>query len=643
MAESNNGFPADISGLGKPLQACLGVFFQLAVCIAYVVCSFVLPPWVSFLSEAAHFATFHAIVWFAVAAAYLAIKASLPSPRSPICRIFPVSVPLSESIIALSTIVNAALLIVVGVESWLRTQIDEQFTILGIVQAIAAFECGCAVLVGLVLTARVITYLKAAGTGELEGGEEGLSVSLLRTDRMLASPCKGGGARAGTTGKEAGRDAGHSGLMDDLPVPFLSGPAVATLQGRVRAAEAAEAAALAKCTAMAGKLAWALKAGGGAGQGQAPQEGGTGEEESPSSLASTLARTMEEYSALVSQHRVLQREREGLADKVGKLDSELKRAAADVQRFRAMTKDLTKERDRLTATLHLEREANALSQATIADLRARALANGLPRGQSFSASAAGARGQPVTAASSPLANPALAERARAGAATGFTSPGGLARQASRSAMLAKERAQVAAAAGSSSAASDIMSPVGKGLSASLPRAGFMSPSKRAGLALGFNEEAEGQEAGGGGLPSSMASPPPPAYRPEGLPSSAVSGVRTVSRTTGSGPMPALPDTPAGHESVVSATGTTPAVAGLAAHASFYTPAASSTHKRPSIELEDGSGALPTLPDSPLTHGPGAMATPGTVLSQAFTTPATPLTVTQQQEMWTPMPADVTEQ
>jgi len=53
------------------------------------------------------------------------------------------------------------------------------------------------------------------------------------------------------------------------------------------------------------------------------------------------------------------------------LDSELRRAAADVQKLRAALKDERRKTEKLFATLDLEREANLQAQATISEMQAR--------------------------------------------------------------------------------------------------------------------------------------------------------------------------------------------------------------------------------------------------------------------------------
>ena len=60
-----------------------------------------------------------------------------------------------------------------------------------------------------------------------------------------------------------------------------------------------------------------------------------------------------------------------LEDRAAFLDSELRRAAADVQKLRAALKDERRKTEKLFATLDLEREANLQAQATISEMQAR--------------------------------------------------------------------------------------------------------------------------------------------------------------------------------------------------------------------------------------------------------------------------------
>ena len=91
----------------------------------------------------------------------------------------------------------------------------------------------------------------------------------------------------------------------------------------------------------------------------------------PAGVATLLRTALEDVARLTDGTRVLQAKCADLEDRAAFLDSELRRAAADVQKLRGSLKDERRKNEKLFATLDLEREANLQAQAVIADLQAR--------------------------------------------------------------------------------------------------------------------------------------------------------------------------------------------------------------------------------------------------------------------------------
>jgi hypothetical protein len=124
----------------------------------------VLPDFVYSFSEAAHVATLHAVL-FAAEAILLALSARrIFGPARLRTPFFPVSPLLAQLPLFLATLGNAALLPVLGLEAWLRSEMGAHFSVLHLVQLLAALECAC-MLVGVAVVAyNTVQYVKASSS-----------------------------------------------------------------------------------------------------------------------------------------------------------------------------------------------------------------------------------------------------------------------------------------------------------------------------------------------------------------------------------------------------------------------------------------------------------------------------------------------
>jgi len=118
---------------------------QASLVVVYLVCAFVLPGEVSFMAEAAHVGTLHALLFVCNCLCAMALAPVFSSRIHP----FPFTPLLAAAPLLLAVLANALILPVLGMESWLRDTLGDEFSVLLIVQMLAVAEatgCACAVL-----------------------------------------------------------------------------------------------------------------------------------------------------------------------------------------------------------------------------------------------------------------------------------------------------------------------------------------------------------------------------------------------------------------------------------------------------------------------------------------------------------------
>ena len=128
----------------------LGLFaFQIGLIAGYTAIAFALPNAVGFMSEAAHIAALHAVVFILTAMLSGSLRYMQSSGGVVIggvtsalagSDLFPLTPLLAEAPIIVVTFSNALLLPVLGLEAWLRTEIGPNFSVLLMVQILAVAE-----------------------------------------------------------------------------------------------------------------------------------------------------------------------------------------------------------------------------------------------------------------------------------------------------------------------------------------------------------------------------------------------------------------------------------------------------------------------------------------------------------------------
>ena len=130
---------------------------QVLAVSAYVCISFVLPRYVSWLSLATHIAAVHVLLFAVVMSCWIALRtinwATLPS-------FFPLTPRLAETPALTVIVANALLLVCLGVEEWVQSEINNEFSILQLVQAIGVVELAIILCAALICAYRFVQYVK---------------------------------------------------------------------------------------------------------------------------------------------------------------------------------------------------------------------------------------------------------------------------------------------------------------------------------------------------------------------------------------------------------------------------------------------------------------------------------------------------
>lgn len=354
----------------QPLGLALGLFFgQLAAAAVYTALAFLLPPRVDWLSEAAHVAALHGLLFVVVGLLWTGLRGL---DYSALPRGFPLTLGVAEMPAFVTVLANALLLVCLGVESWLATEsARDHFSVLNVVQALAVAEL---VFMGVPGAWVALRLVRGGGGGaDVEAGDD--------SDGTAA---RGRGKRA--AGEGAAFAAVDVGSLAALRLPSSGGAASGALQQRVEQLEAKETELLRQMQRLAGELAAAFQQGAGAAAGSAGgtpsvsgsiNTGSPGEPAggaatpSPLELAGVVQSLTQELERTVSAQRQAAATTAALEERLAWYESELRRASGDVQRLRSALKDEKKKVDKLYATLECEREANAQAQAVISDLRNR--------------------------------------------------------------------------------------------------------------------------------------------------------------------------------------------------------------------------------------------------------------------------------
>lgn len=204
--------------------------------------AFVLPSYIPSFSEAAHVATLHSVL-FAVVAIILAISARHvygPAHKRP--PFFPVSPFLAQLPIFITTIGNAILLPVLGLEAWLRAELQpSHVTVLLLVQVLASLESTFVLGGVVVVTYNLVHYSKTARAAaptkttsiECYAVETAASSDSAAVRRRSAAPSREGSSASVTHLRHSDADAVTVGSA----VPLTSTPTVALSQQLAEAVE----------------------------------------------------------------------------------------------------------------------------------------------------------------------------------------------------------------------------------------------------------------------------------------------------------------------------------------------------------------------------------------------------------------------
>ena len=400
----NNSKRSEREGDEKPpslLLALCSFLLMVTLIFSYTTCAYVLTDFVTYMSEATHFASVHGILSFIITpcSAMLVRLVSGPLPRS-----FPVtySVAIAPQIIVGA--VNSLLLMFLGVESWVNAKLesDKSYSALGTVQILAAIESGFMALLTFYVGFRLVSYQKRlreqyARAQQLAAQQRRLQkTGALYTSpfpsqrRIFASDPVSPFVSAGSSSSRFEQLAAVSKLNSAIDVSGaprdsaesvdVSQPAsysdvtaplehVSYLSERIEAMERNEESLMSELRTLSVELekALALKTTSVDGS-VAISSTGTFE---AASLSSLLRKTLDEVTRQTDNSRSLYVRCNALSERCEYLESELRRASQDVQKLRTALKEEKKKNDKLFATLDLEREANAQAQTVIGDLTTR--------------------------------------------------------------------------------------------------------------------------------------------------------------------------------------------------------------------------------------------------------------------------------
>ena len=199
-----------------PAGAAFGATLWLYSCQAvalliYVICALTLPDRVDWLSDAAHVAALHAMLFFFIALCWGGIR-SFDFARVP--SYFPLTPRLAEAPSVVVITGNAVLLLCLAVEEWVQREgTHYDFSVLAVVQCLAVGELLIVAATTLAVAWRYVQYLKLPGgdtwgRSEEEGDIFSLQVSGMGGEEWLPTvmPSAGGAATQEVRGVRARRD-----------------------------------------------------------------------------------------------------------------------------------------------------------------------------------------------------------------------------------------------------------------------------------------------------------------------------------------------------------------------------------------------------------------------------------------------------
>lgn len=205
-------------------------YIEVAAVLTYAVLAFVLPVLVPAMAEAAvsatpyrtryrwthcllpppqHISTMHVIV-FIVVAFFLGLSARhvYGAEAQKLPPFYPLSPLLAQQCLFATTLGNATLLLILGAESWLRRELGTGFSVLLLVQVLAAVE-GAAALIGAVAVSfKLVQYVKVSalsgddddvggGAGRWSVADEGGRQQRSRTRSFFRQSDSAAGAAGG--------------------------------------------------------------------------------------------------------------------------------------------------------------------------------------------------------------------------------------------------------------------------------------------------------------------------------------------------------------------------------------------------------------------------------------------------------------
>ena len=115
--------------------------------------AFVLPSHLDFMTEAAHIAALHALLFLVVVVLFgLSAREVHGADADRLSEFFPLTAVLADCPLAFATLCNALLLPILGLEAWLRDEMGSRFSVMLMVQMLASAEMTATAAVALVVT-----------------------------------------------------------------------------------------------------------------------------------------------------------------------------------------------------------------------------------------------------------------------------------------------------------------------------------------------------------------------------------------------------------------------------------------------------------------------------------------------------------
>jgi hypothetical protein len=146
-------------------------FLQIFSVGVYVALSYILPNHVPYLTgdnAAIHVAAVHGLLFVVVAGMWVVIRGHDYSRLPPN---FPLNRDLAEMNAIITIIANAVLLLCLGVEDWVKQEVDHyDFSVLGVVQVLGVAELAFVTLSGAGCVWRCVAYLRGATPSVAQGG-----------------------------------------------------------------------------------------------------------------------------------------------------------------------------------------------------------------------------------------------------------------------------------------------------------------------------------------------------------------------------------------------------------------------------------------------------------------------------------------